>query len=118
MALGEGAFELRLRRFAEPLRLGRDQSGIEQLGEMLAERMDIGPRRLGLRSGRLGPRGGFSGGGHEPNMGRIRGWGKGKRRSFATSIGSKLERPMLSTNTVTSFRKGVASIAAYLSGDR
>ena len=48
MAFREGALELRLRGFAEPLRLGQDQSGIEQFGEMLAERMDLGPRGLGL----------------------------------------------------------------------
>ena len=43
----------------KPLRLWLDQRGIEQLGEMLAERMDFGPRGLGLHAA-----GGFFGGGH------------------------------------------------------
>ena len=55
MALREGPLELRLRRFAEPLRLGLDQGGVEQLGEMLAERIDLGPRGLGLGPEDLGP---------------------------------------------------------------
>ena len=91
MAFREGRLELGLRRFAEPLRLGLDQSGVEQLGEMLAERMDLGPRGLGLWSGRLrsrlgpgrlGPGGGFSGGGHGRNMGRIHGPGEGRAQEL------------------------------------
>ena len=72
MAVGRGALEFRLRRFAEPLRLGLDQGGIEQLREMLAERIDFGPRGLGLHVA-----GGFFGGGHGRNMGRVEGRGKG-----------------------------------------
>ena len=79
MAVGRGALEFRLRplakALAELLRLGLDQGGIEQLGEMLAERMDFGPRGLGLTS-RLG----FLGAG----MGRIwgeSGPGEGRARS-------------------------------------
>src|SRR6202042_1335216 len=49
MAFRRGGLEPGLQGFAKPLRLRLDQSGIEQLGEMLTERMDFGPRGLGLR---------------------------------------------------------------------
>ena len=94
MALREGALELRLRRFAEPLRLGLDQSGIEQFGEMLAERMDLGPRGLGLGPEDLGPEtwaGGFFGVRAWRNMGRFRERGEGQARALRVSIGSRLE---------------------------
>ena len=72
MAFGRRALEFGLRRFAEPLRLGLDQGGIEQRREMLAERMDFGPRGFGVRRAA-----GFSGGGHGRNMGRVAERGKG-----------------------------------------
>ena len=55
------------------LRLGLDQGGIEQFREMLAEWMDLGPRGLGLHVA-----GGFFGGGHRRNMGRVEGRRKGE----------------------------------------
>ena len=72
MAFRRGTFELGLRRFAKALRLVLDEGRIEQLRQMLAERMDFGPRSLGLDGA-----GGFFGGGHKTNMGRVQRWGKG-----------------------------------------
>ena len=46
------------------------------------EALDLG-RRLG--PGRFGPRGGFSGGGHERNMGRIQGPGEGQAQKLCRS---------------------------------
>jgi hypothetical protein len=68
MAVGRGALEFRLRRFAKALRLLLDEGRVEQLSEMLAERMDLGPRGFGLRRG-----GRLFGGRHGGNMGRVDG---------------------------------------------
>ena len=84
---GAGLSNLGCGAFAEPLRLGLAQSGIEQLGEMLAERMDFGPRGLGLGPGLgpgdLGPGADFRGAGMGGIWGNSGSGGKGKRRSFA-----------------------------------
>ena len=73
MALRRGALEFGLRRLAETLRLLFDQRGIEQLSEMLAERMDFGPRGFAARGAS-----GFLGGGHGREYGASRGAGEGR----------------------------------------
>ncbi len=82
MIVGTRALEAALRHFAEAVGLGLDQRGIEERGEMVAERMQLGPRGLsaGGAGGFLASRffaGGLFGGGHGRNMGRISGRGKG-----------------------------------------
>ena len=72
------------------------KGGIEQLGEMLVERLQVRARRLGLRRGV-----GFSGGRHGDNMGRIGGWGKGDRGSIAVPA-----RPRLEHRTSLARRRG------------
>ena len=61
---GAGALEFGLRRFAEALRLGFGEGGIEQRRQMLVERLQFRPR--GFRTGLAGR---FLGGGHGGNMG-------------------------------------------------
>ena len=84
MALRRRALELGLRRFAEALRLLLDQGGIEQRGEMLAERMDFGPRGFAARGAS-----GFLGGGHGRNMGRVAGRGKGGNALAGIGLNSR-----------------------------
>ncbi len=110
---GAGRLEPGLRGFAEPLRLGHNQSGIEQLGEMLAERMDLRPRGLGLRSGRriFGERA----------LGVIWGDSRAGERASAEALPSRLDRGWSSPVVVNRLRYVVREAAARrtfnLSGD-
>ena len=77
MAVRRRAFEFRLRRFAETRRLRFDQGGIEQLRQMVAERLQVGSRGFGVRRAT-----GLLWGGHGRNMGPNGGLGKGGERSY------------------------------------
>ncbi len=78
VAVRRRALELRLRRFAEPLRPRLDQGGVQQRRQMLVERLQLGAGGFGA-----GRAAGLAGRGHGANMGRIPGRGKGGSRRFA-----------------------------------
>ena len=120
MAFRGGALELGLRGFAEPLRLGLAQSGIEQFGEMLAERMDFGPRGLGLGPEDLGPEdwpGRIFGGRAWAEYGANRGGKRASAEALPLPIGSRLELAFVVNKLRYVIREGRLRQAANLSGD-
>ncbi len=76
MVFRAGRLEFLLRHFAEAVGLRFDQRGIEQRGEMVAERLQLGPRRLRLRRATR-----FFRGGHGPEYGARKGNAKERMRT-------------------------------------